>query len=334
MKDSHIQWTDNTFNPWEGCTKVSPGCANCYAEARNQRFAGGANWGKGAPRRRTVPSNWREPVKWNRQSQERFQAHNRETSGSFGHLDEMMGEPRRPRVFCASLADWLDDEVPIEWLIDLLELIRTCEFLDWQLLTKRPQNWRSRMELALSHCKPINGDLARWIFEWTNTVNGRGPANVWIGTTVEDQARADERIPVLVNIPSVVRFLSCEPLLERVDLGLFGNCAGHHKPAYSQIAWVIVGGESGKGCRNTNVDHIEHVINQCTDAGVACFVKQLGAKPSSSSVPPGVMATRVKDEKSPRGVTYHWALEHAKGGEPDEWPERFRVQQFPNEETP
>lgn len=329
MKNSHIQWTDHTFNPWEGCTKVSPGCANCYAEARNQRFAGGANWGKGAPRRRTVPSNWREPVKWNREAQELFQAHNRETQGSFGHLDDLMTEPHRPRVFCASLADWLDDEVPIEWLADLLDLIRTCEFLDWQLLTKRPQNWRPRIVQAMKHVEnhaseyPDADALHTWILDWASILKPViPPANVWIGTTVEDQARADERIPVLVNIPAIVRFLSCEPLLEKVDLGLFGNCAGHNKPVYSEISWIIVGGESGHGCRVTDLGAIESVIHQCRAAKVACFVKQLGAKPDHDFV--GYPGSHVERRLH---------LRHAKGGDPDEWPERFRVQQFPYEEA-
>ncbi len=95
--NSKIEWCDHTFNPWEGCTKVSPGCANCYAETRNHRF-GGDNWGKGKPRRRTSAANWRQPIKWNAIAQTNIEAH-----PDYAHV--------RPRVFCASLADWLDDEV-------------------------------------------------------------------------------------------------------------------------------------------------------------------------------------------------------------------------------
>ena len=114
MKNSKIEWTDCTFNPWEGCTKVSPGCAHCYAENRNARWNGGTapNWGKGAPRRRTSVKNWNEPRKWDRDSLNAWSAA-RGKGLSFT-------VPPRPRVFCASLADWLDDEVPIEWLADLL----------------------------------------------------------------------------------------------------------------------------------------------------------------------------------------------------------------------
>ena len=140
--NTHIEWCDHTFNPWEGCTKVSPGCANCYAEARNARFGGGEapNWGKGAPRRRTSESYWNEPRRWNRAMENLIEAASRP-----GALEPM---PARPRLFCASLADWLDDEVPVEWLADLLTLIRETPHLDWLLLTKRPQNWWKRLGAA------------------------------------------------------------------------------------------------------------------------------------------------------------------------------------------
>jgi protein gp37 len=141
-QNSNIEWTDNTWNPWIGCTKVSPGCANCYAEARDQRFAGGAHWGKGAPRQRTSAANWKQPLKWNREAAEDVD----DALHDFGA--DKYEAPQRPRVFCASLADWLDDEVPIEWLADLLGLIHATPFLDWQLLTKRPENWMARIEQA------------------------------------------------------------------------------------------------------------------------------------------------------------------------------------------
>lgn len=135
MKNTNIEWCDHTFNPWIGCTKVSPGCAHCYAETRDKRFTGGIHWGRGAPRNRTSPSNWNEPIKWNNGA-----------AKLAANCSQAFEYPsRRPRVFCASLADWLDDEVPIKWLADLLDLIRDTPNLDWLLLTKRPQNWEKRM---------------------------------------------------------------------------------------------------------------------------------------------------------------------------------------------
>lgn len=272
MKNSAIEWTDHTFNPWEGCTKVSPGCLHCYAEARNVRFAGGANWGKGAPRRRTSIQNWHQPRSWNRLQ---------ETSGAVHH------GAARPRVFCASLADWLDDEVPIEWLADLLRLIHETPNLDWLLLSKRPQNWDKRVGAACSRMSPLGPYAAtkRWLFEWLGGLereNHRTPSNVWIGTTVEDQARADERIPILCGIPARVRFLSCEPLLEDVLLGLRGilpnTIAPTYTPVYERIHWVIAGGESGRGARPMLPQWARSLRDQCAEEDVAFHFKQWGGE--------------------------------------------------------
>jgi protein gp37 len=120
-KNSKIEWTDHTFNPWYGCTKISPACDNCYAEAWSKR-SGLVQWGNN-PRRRTKEQRWKEPIKWNAEAQE-FKRVN-------GH---------RPRVFCASLADVFDNQVDPLWRDDLFALIRRCDLLDWLVLTKRPQN--------------------------------------------------------------------------------------------------------------------------------------------------------------------------------------------------
>lgn len=273
MKNSHISWTDHTFNPWEGCTKVSPGCANCYAENRNARFGGGTapNWGKGAPRRRTSAANWNQPLKWNK-GEERMVSH-----------DEFVAN-RRPRVFCASLADWLDDEVPVEWLADLLDLIRLTPHLDWLLLTKRPQNWRKRIEQVVALGCPAGGEPSWWYLAqcWSC---GTPPANVWVGTSVEDQVRADERIPLLLDIPARVRFLSMEPLLGAVEIDknywLTGQARREDKtltPPGSgpRIHWVIVGGESGPHARPMHPDWARSLRDQCKAAGVAFHFKQWG----------------------------------------------------------
>jgi len=224
MKNSKIEWTDHTFNPWEGCTKVSPGCANCYAENRNARFGGGTapNWGFCAPRRRTSVDNWNKPLKWDREAAQEQHAYSEACRD--GQVDECcLTPPRRPRVFCASLADWLDDEVPIEWLADLMDLIRRTPNLDWLLLTKRPQNWRARVEavMAFAMFSPAHHAMLPWLGKWHPDHDSGGgvkgspvpPENVWVGTSVEDQTRANERIPRLMDIPAKVRFLSCEPLL-------------------------------------------------------------------------------------------------------------------------
>lgn len=266
-ENSKIEWTTHTFNPWTGCTKVSPGCAHCYAEGWSKR-SGIVKWGKGQPRRRTLDANWREPLKWDRDAAE---------SGI------------RARVFCASLADWLDDEVPIEWLADLLDLIRLTPNLDWLLLTKRPENWQSRITAARNHFTPSNFETALWLNNWLppspvgkdcrETASGliekmvTPPHNVWIGTTVEDQTRAELRLPdLLVDIPARIRFLSCEPLLGPVNLSLRADRMDMPKG----IDWIIAGGESGPGCRPFDPDWARSLRDQCAAAGVAFFMKQMG----------------------------------------------------------
>ena len=302
-----ISWTDATFNPWEGCAKVSPGCTNCYAETRNKRF-GGDNWGVGKPRRRTSEANWRQPLKWNREA-------GRLLSG------ELTADPdkvRRPRVFCASLADWLDPEVPVQWLADLLALIGATPNLDWQLLTKRPELWRERMQAVVAH-----GDAktSRWSDKPAAVAAGmwlagiRIPPNVWIGCTVEDQRRADERIHDLMAIPAMVQFLSMEPLLEAVQIPLPFL---YYKGA---IQWVIVGGESGHHARPFNLGWARGIVKQCKAAGVDVFVKQMGDAPLAYLDKTG--APDDGGDIAPLIFRAHH------GADPSEWPEDLRVQEFP-----
>lgn len=302
MKNSNIEWCDHTFNPWEGCTKVSPGCANCYAETRNARFGGGTavNWGKGAPRRRTSASNWNQPVKWNAEAGKIMRELHNVSRSEYDQVDY-----ERPRVFCASLADWLDDEVPIEWLADLLDLVRRTPNLDWLLLTKRPENCCNRLgRLRGSYydmCraeKPVSKSYTaavtfaeHWLFgascldgTFADYKHGETPptppANVWIGTTVEDQARADERIPHLLSIPARVRFLSCEPLLGPVefsDVTKRADCVAQlGKPVLHGIDWVICGGESGPKARPMHPDWARSLRDRCDAAGVPFLFKQWG----------------------------------------------------------
>lgn len=227
MENSKIEWTHHTFNPWIGCTKVSPGCANCYAETLMDTRYGRVKWGKGNPRSRTATANWSKPRQWNRAAEEATE---------------------RPRVFCASLADWLDDEVPIEWLSDLLCLINETPNLDWLLLTKRPQNFVSRVSAATG---------------W-DADNLECPPNVWVGTSAEDQARWDERIPLLMKIPAQVRFVSAEPLIGPIQMG------------EDLPDWLIVGGESGSGARKMEWSWAWDLADSCARNSVPFFFKQWG----------------------------------------------------------
>ncbi len=282
-EDSNISWTDHTFNPWRGCTKVSEGCAHCYAETlskRNPAILG--EWGPGKPRVLASTAMWKQPLKWNEKAAW-LDEHWHE-----GHLGDHP-RPRRPRVFSASLADWLDEEIPPQWLARLLRLIGSTPALDWQLLTKRPQNWSRLIEAALLCQKiPPSGDRELdWAVDW---IEGRAiPPNVWMGTTVENQARAEERIPALLRIPAGVRFLSCEPLLGPVNMleilinHKFSWCDGAgpgglltRMASMPWIHWLIIGGESGGGRRPFDHPWADLLASQCRAAGIACYVKQDG----------------------------------------------------------
>ncbi|NWG19118.1 MAG: phage Gp37/Gp68 family protein [Chloroflexi bacterium] len=219
---SAIEWTDHTFNPWWGCTKVSPGCVHCYAETFSNRYQFDV-FGPRKPRRTFGESYWHEPLKWNR-------------------LAAQTGT--RARVFCASMADVFEDNASVEpERQKLWRLIDETPMLDWLLLTKRPQNMRR---------------LAPWENDW--------PINVWAMTSVEDQAHAQSRIPLLLEVPALVHGLSVEPLLEPVDLA----------PWLDDLQWVIVGGESGPGARPMQVEWVAFLRDQCIEAGIPFFFKQWG----------------------------------------------------------
>lgn len=232
MENSKIEWTDHTFNPWIGCTNVSEGCDKCYAELMSQRY-GWAKWGKGQKRRLTSESNWKKPVSWNA---------------------EAARKGTRYRVFCASLADVMDLEVPNEWREKLWDLISRTPNLDWLLLTKRPQHFKR-------------------FLPWMKTKSAPWP-NVWLGTTTESQRRFDERVPILTATPAALRFLSMEPLIGPIEVKALINPATT-KSAH-QIDWAIVGGESGPGSRQLKIDWVKDIVKKCKASGVDVFVKQMG----------------------------------------------------------
>lgn len=304
--NSKIEWCDHTFNPWIGCAKVSPGCAHCYAEQLMDRRYGKVQWGKGKERHRTGRSYWKQPIKWNLEARK---------SG------------KRFRVFCGSLCDWLDDEVPIEWLADLLALIHATPNLDWLLLTKRPQNFSARLsQVEEFECRDDEfPSLAFFLSDWRFVKEI--PQNVWFGVSVEDQKRADERIPSLLEIPAKIRFLSCEPLLEAINLlGVYDRRSPANHIAFSplekgalvpqHVDWVICGGESGSQARRCDMEWIRDIALQCRRAGVAAFVKQLGSNLSDRDL---------SECRRLSGVS----MKHRKGGDISEWPEDLRVREFP-----
>lgn len=310
-QETKIAWTDHTANFWWGCQRVSPGCEHCYAEHLAVVRRKLPVWGPPSTTKRERKKGvWKEVPKWNQAARE---------AGV------------RRRMFVSSMADIFEDHPDVtQWRADALVLLETCTDLDVQLLTKRPQNIMQMVP-------------ASWHTAW--------PKHIWIGTTVEDQRRAEERIPHLLRVPAAVRFLSCEPLLEPVDLRTaIGGMARHEREGHAAncdgacfelptVQWVIVGGESGPGARPFDLAWARNILRQCAEAGVACFVKQLGAMPHL-----GDCCTKEGDDMDERGMlrgdflggpaSARIVLRDRAGADSSEWPEDLRVQQFPSADGP
>lgn len=271
---SGISWTDHSFAPWHGCTKVSVGakgaCALCYAENLDDLRFHRVRFGN-FPRLRSPQSTWDEPRAWNRKAAK---------------------DGVRRFVFCSHLSDVFDNQVDPTWRADLFLLIHETPNLIWLLLTKRPQN-----------IVKLGPDPAAW------------PRNAAIGCTVVTQAEADRDVPVLLAAKAALgpafAFLSCEPLMEAVDLSewLFGRAGGpcaecpldadcwcgwqgrHTLDGEAGIGWVIAGGETDQGkqrARPSNPDWFRQLRDQCAAAGVPFHFKQWGSwLPGQNEVFPG-----------------------------------------------
>lgn len=227
-ENSSIAWTDHTFNPWQGCMKVSPGCAHCYAESLTRRFHPNDRlWGPNSQRKIASESYWQQPIKWNR---------------------DALKTGTRARVFVASMSDVFEDHPAVTAARGrLFEVIDQCTMLDWLLLTKRPEN--------IDTLAPYGGALKPW------------PRNVWLGTSAETQEWADKRIPVLLDVPAAVRFVSYEPALGPI----------HWREEWTDLDWVIVGAESGAKRRPFDMAWALETRDWCLANGVAFFFKQNSA---------------------------------------------------------
>lgn len=227
---TEIAWTHSTFNAWWGCQRVSPGCEHCYAETFSKRV-GLKVWGPQADRRFFGEKHWAEPMKWNKAAEKANE---------------------RRRVFCSSMADVFEDRRDLDvWRKKLWDLILVTPWLDWLLLTKRPENMLK-------------------LYPWHSVGSGLAPRNVWLGITGETQEWLDRRWDHLRKADAVVRFISHEPALGPVKLPA---------PDVKSVRpnWVITGGESGASARPYDIKWARELIAECRRDGVACFVKQLGA---------------------------------------------------------
>jgi protein gp37 len=302
-----IEWTEATWNPITGCSVVSPGCTNCYAmQLAGTRLAH-------HPSRAGLTRDTKAGPVW---------------TGEVRFNEEWLDQPirwRRPRmVFVCAHGDLFHDDVPDEWIDRVFAVMALARQHTFQVLTKRAERMRDYLQ-NMEDCYHGNLDLFRqrwcdvvtdlpWPEDADRIVESRPfpLPNVWLGVSVEDQARADERIPVLLDTPAAVRWISAEPLLGPVELGptwidrRFAELGATVDPT---LDWVVVGGESGRGARQMDIAWARRLVSLCQAFGVAVFVKQLGSNPVN-------------------GPYREW-IDAPKGGDPGEWPRDLRVRERP-----
>jgi protein gp37 len=286
-----IEWTDTTWNPVTGCTKVSPGCKNCYAERITERF-GRQKFTDVVlhPDRLDAPLRWRKPR----------------------------------RVFVNSMSDLFHEEIDFEFIAAVFGVMARASTHTFQVLTKRPKQMRQWLKWINAEGTPSLCCASKLLDAEREHVGDGGPIhctwgpmpdapwplpNVWLGVSCEDQERADERIPLLLQTPAAVRFVSAEPLLGPIDFMRKVELAASGLRHYmvDQLDWIIVGGESGPGARPMDLAWARSIVEQCKAADVPCFVKQLG-----------------------RSWAYSWSpAGDLKGGNPSVWPKELRVREYP-----
>ena len=357
-----IEWTDCTWSPLRArrrdtgkvgqhCERVSAGCKHCYAARHNGRNL--PNGGTG--------------LDYTRDSRELVEM----------FVDErVLLQPlrwRKPRkIFVANQTDLFADFYTDEQRDRVFAVMALAPQHTFQVLTKRPERMREWVRRAESRARASSVNVPCWLTGAAQQLGDRSMfdaiartpvradwplPNVWLGVSVEDQETADARIPLLLDTPAAVRFVSCEPLLENIDLGLVdGRCVQCQSRLFASVPphavctrdycpsrgartanvswrrpdWIIVGGESGPGARPCNIAWIRSTVAQCWSAGVACFVKQLGATPLADARNVSGLVWTQLDPDHGHGDDYCVVrLRDRKGGEPREWPADLRVREFP-----
>lgn len=317
-----ISWTEQTWNPLRGCSKVSEGCRNCYAMSVAARFSGAGQPYEGLAHRVGGKAQWTNEIKL---------------------VDDHLFDPLRwtkPRmIFVNSMSDLFHEQVP-EWFIDkVFGVMATAKHHTYQVLTKRPERMRDYF-LSLEQHRH-------------ESETGPTLPNVWLGVSIEDQKTADERIPFLINTPAAVWWVSYEPALGPIDFSkwLFSECPdcegkgggrnftaaslddglwdcdrceGTGRVSNPDISWIVVGGESGPGARPFDLQWARQTVSQCCEAEVPVFCKQMGSNPVQRVV---YGASSMLDTEKVNLEPVR--LKDRKGGDPEEWPEDIRVRQWP-----
>lgn len=309
MGKTSIQWTEETWNPLRGCSVVSPGCTNCYAMRQAHRYSG-----KGMPYEGLTKLTRAGPV-W---------------TGSIKYVNDALTDPLRwkkpRRVFVNSMSDLFHESVPDSFIDKVFAVMAVSYDHTFQILTKRAQRMHDYVGQV-----DAEKDMQRWINAAHEIPGMPGDAigylereveyplpNVWLGVSVEDQVRANERIPLLLDTPAAVHWISAEPLLDVVSLNNIAGRTRYMPPEHDHfdalrmgLDWVVIGGESGPSARWFQLAWARLMIGHCRGAGVPVFMKQLGTRP----------AGLVLEDRIPMDP---------KGGNMDEWPGDLRVREYPN----
>ena len=310
---TEIAWTESTWNPVRGCSRVSPGCENCYAESVAARFSGIDPKGRRLPYYGLAEMTDKGP-RWTREVR---------------MVPEHLGDPvrwKRPRrVFVNSMSDLFHEGLSDDQIAAVFAAMALAPHHQFQVLTKRAKRMREWVKKVTDADNPFT-----WLWELAEDCDGSASVpgffegsppwdmewplpNVWLGVSTEDERRADERIPHLLDTTAAVRFVSYEPALGPVNFWPYLSVPQEVGDGTRRLDWVVVGGESGPSARPFDVDWARSAVSQCISAGVACFVKQMGAS--------------VYDTDPARVVT----LRSPKGSDPAEWDEALRVREYPRE---
>ena len=305
MGKTTISWTEKTWNPTRGCSRVSEGCRNCYAERQAARFAKGDQPFHGFVTKINGHAAW---------------------TGKVELIESKLLEPlswRKPcRVFVNSMSDLFHESLPDEAIDRVFAVMALCPHLTFQVLTKRPERMLEYWGDLLDRATEIKTQASKLPnYEALCVAADFMPIpyrNIWLGVSVEDHKTWDYRTAILEQVPAAFRFVSLEPQLGPVDVG----------PVLSRgnIHWLIQGGESGPGARPFDVQWARDTKAQCKATGTAYFLKQFGARPYEKTP-----SNEWNYTGNPMENDDDWfiSLQDRKGGEIEEWPKDFRVREFP-----
>lgn len=286
-----ISWTEQTWNPLRGCSRVSEGCRHCYAEVVAARFSGPGQAYEGLARHTSAGPRWTGKVVLVEE-----------------HLNDPLRWQRPRRIFVNSMSDVFHEAVADATIGRLFSVMASAHRHQYQVLTKRVARMAEWFRSSTEAAEIFPARLA--------------PPHIWMGISVEDQKTADERIPLLLTVPAAVRWLSIEPQIGPVHL---------EPAWLANLHWVVIGGESGAGARPFDLDWARQLVLQCNRAGVAVFVKQLGVVPMITEAswrkrPIGLLNAMTRHLIPPGFVGPKYT---GKAADPEEWPPELRRREYP-----